>query len=257
MKEHRLRILLLILSLQIFLNVSAFSQNLKIYKEEFDDIKELAEKIKSACPPEECLVVGIGRSPTPVTTLLKMERDHYAWTVPLSSFRYGIGPFKPALQDDQKMVLFEHFDKYFPKPEERRGRRILLVDLITSGDSLAAARNYAQEYLNLGQGKVTLKTGAISLMKASGESFNFDHYWILPLGPLYSHLSVQYFDDWAEFKNYSLEANPAGFDLRNEKKYEEFVAAMKKAKLKNDVLALSVTSNSLPPSEKCQISEDK
>jgi len=114
--------------------------------QEFKSISCLSEQILAKYPSEDFAIIGVGRSPTPITTYLKTNSERATWNLPISQFRYTIGGV-PALGKKEEEKLFQHFDIYFPSPAELKGRDIVLIDFCVTGDSLVAAKYYLEKYL--------------------------------------------------------------------------------------------------------------
>ncbi|MFF0035889.1 hypothetical protein ACFYRG_06620 [Streptomyces mirabilis] len=123
-----------------------------------DAVVETAELITDKYPPDRYFYLGLGRSPAAVVAALQAS-GHQAESVPLSDFRPGPGdawsvlhdafatvPEKPPLTEDQRRMLFEHFDE-FVRPHVGRGKDILLIDYTQTGLSLFAAQHHLGQYL--------------------------------------------------------------------------------------------------------------
>lgn len=117
---------------------------------QISDLLSLVDNIKSKCPPSKCIYIGIGRSPTPITTLMRLQPGLNVIDLPLSNFRYvaGIRSKIPgpsyALTTNQKDILFEHFKNYLP--ENIKGKTLMLIDYSVSGLSIASASEFIEMY---------------------------------------------------------------------------------------------------------------
>src|SRR4051812_14373440 len=92
----------------------------------FDDIESVSHRIMAKFPKDENVYIALGRSPAPFEAYLSTEDNADVWNIPLSSFRYGVTD--QVLTPEQETVLFEHFDRYFPKSSELNGRSVVLMD---------------------------------------------------------------------------------------------------------------------------------
>ena len=143
------------LGLVLALNSSAFAITLD--QAEYEEIKQIALGIRSSYPPEQFLVVGVGRSPTPITTFLEILHPGSTATFPISNFKFRLknDPTRVSLFNGQNRALtpaeetklFRHFDRYFPSTKLLAGRRLVLVDFTYTGDSLLSVAEYLQKYL--------------------------------------------------------------------------------------------------------------
>jgi HEAT repeat protein len=112
-------------------------------EEEFKTIELIGIRIADACPKETCIVIGIGRSPTPIMAYLQAYDTAKAINLPLSNFR------NKNLTNEQETILFNHFDKFIDPSHELAGKNeIIVLDLSTSGVSLSAAVFYIRKYVN-------------------------------------------------------------------------------------------------------------
>lgn len=147
----KIRLVSLGILLQVVLSSIAWGVEVNSYL--FEGIVAISNSIEKLCPSDECVVIGLGRSPTPLIAYLqlkrleKKEKLEYAWNLPLSSFRHGSGG-RPKLEGAYLEKLTQHFNIYFPNADELAGRRILLVDYGATGESLVGAALHLQDYLS-------------------------------------------------------------------------------------------------------------
>src|SRR5690349_19693248 len=83
-------------------------------KLEYASVKRVAEQVKKACDPSDCILIGLGRSPAPIQAYFAAtgEQKGYSWNLPLSKFRYGVS--QPKLNAENERALYQHFDTYLP-----------------------------------------------------------------------------------------------------------------------------------------------
>jgi hypothetical protein len=120
---------------------------------------ELAHSILARYPPDRHHYIGLGRSPTPVMAYIHAMARHNdkisASNLPLSkfspsepSFFGGNQPNMAApLTKDETERLHGHFDNFVPDRKSLDGRSVVLMDFVTSGRSLLAAKNHLGRYL--------------------------------------------------------------------------------------------------------------
>lgn len=130
----------------------------RVADEEYREIQRLSETIAGP----DVLVVGLGRSPTPIIRYRQLLSPGSAFNLPLTNFRhYPAGPhsqlpglteeekhelFRPLTVDEKKR-LFEHFDRFFPSAGTIGTKEVVLLDFAQGGDSLFAAKAYLDLYL--------------------------------------------------------------------------------------------------------------
>lgn len=176
-------------------------------------IKLVSNRIQEFCPVDQCVVVGVGRSPTPFIAQLKIRHENYAWNLPLSSFRFKMNDVNDfnILTREELEELNQHFDTYLPTEAERRGRNILLVDFAASGLSLVAAKNYLNRYFDLRFEKnpadrPELEAFAITT-QSTGPSLepSLKLFCVVERGSLLgAALTTQKFDEFAEFGSFNI-----------------------------------------------------
>ncbi|MBF0361325.1 MAG: phosphoribosyltransferase [Oligoflexia bacterium] len=118
---------------------------------EYIEIRDISLEILKRCPPKECIVIGIGRSPTPIIAFIHgLLESESAWNLPLSNFRYGRKKSQLQIAEGSKLEkhLFSHFNNHLPTKCEIADKNILLVDFTDSGATLLAAEEYIKKYLS-------------------------------------------------------------------------------------------------------------
>ncbi len=110
------------------------------------EVRDVVEDYLNVYPSDKYLYIGIGTSPTPITAFLE-SKGHDVFTIPLSSFHYGINDY-PDLSIIDKQNLFRHFSQFITK-SDLKNREVVLVDYTQSGGSLASFGKYFKEYLQL------------------------------------------------------------------------------------------------------------
>jgi hypothetical protein len=116
-----------------------------------DTILDVTAKILEYCPPQDCVVVGIGRSPTPFTAVIEAINND-VMLIPLSNFRYALihddstDEYIPFLNKKERDRLYDHFDKYIINDQKLAGRKVKLLDFSISGRSIFGAQTYIDNY---------------------------------------------------------------------------------------------------------------
>ena len=76
-----------IIILFFFLISSGYGLELSNF--EYQEIKKISKQIMEDCPPKSCVVIGVGRSPSPILAFLEQYEEGYAHPLPLSNFRHN------------------------------------------------------------------------------------------------------------------------------------------------------------------------
>jgi hypothetical protein len=131
----------------------------EIRQDEYLEIRNLCVQMLSRYRVEDCLFIGIGRSPTPIIGFFQEARAAHARNLPLSQFRHR--PVGRAVEIDEKKIdryqalsdgalkaLYQHFDRFFLFDAEAwRRKKWVLVDFSQTGDTLVSAFDYLSAYL--------------------------------------------------------------------------------------------------------------
>jgi hypothetical protein len=203
----------------------------EIQQDEYSEIRAFCDRLLSHYAAEECLFVGIGRSPTPIIGFFQETQTADAMNLPLSRFRHR--PTGRAVQLDEKKrsryqplggsalkVLYQHFDRFFlfGPLEVWQRRRWVLVDFSQTGDTLVSAFDYLSAYLRhrrMGMGSPSLeilclvdpRDDAQEIEAAFGRRpvciWRVDGYPNLAGG-----LSLQRFDLASEFGTFTIDDTP-------------------------------------------------
>ncbi|MFZ4715835.1 MAG: hypothetical protein ACOYL6_19085 [Bacteriovoracaceae bacterium] len=214
-----------------FFSVIAFAQDISISSNEVKYANALAEAMVGRCHHKQCLFVGLGRSPTPISEVMKNMGNVSVMNLPLGSFRYNIeakgdltipkdlSAGSPEifgkLSDEMKEKLYQHFDEIFDleKINLEIFDEIVLFDYAQSGSSLFASTGYLKDYLK----QKNLKTEVAPVAFASSLDFEkinkvADFYKVenaelVPLGTfkrLSSGLENEKYDNFSQYKSFNL-----------------------------------------------------
>jgi hypothetical protein len=141
--------------------LAADSKSVYVSPAEIEQIHAVSAKIRAACPPEDCVVIGVGRSPTPFILDLQNQHPNYAYGVPMSQFRSNLEVEhmtkvlgETPIVDYRKLTqaaearLNTHLDRYVPSAVKNGRRRALVVDYSYKGGfSAFAFQKYLERYL--------------------------------------------------------------------------------------------------------------
>jgi hypothetical protein len=111
----------------------------------YDQLNVIAEAILAQCPPENCIFIGIGGSPTPFLAYFEVKIPGYAWNVPLS-----VKALKELVLDDS---ILAHLDQYFPKVHpthptvQKDIKKVMLFDYVYTGQSARIIMNIFRDYI--------------------------------------------------------------------------------------------------------------
>lgn len=176
-------------------------------KFDYQEIRKTALKILAKCPPENCTIIGLGRSPTPFMIFLQ-EMGSDAFTLPLSGFKLHPNSFD--YHDKLIPKLHEHFDRYVDL-QTVSNKKVMLIDFSLTGNSLMAAQYQLQEYFNSMSQSNLVNALAISNypghIESTAQSLKMPIPTVLMLdfSDLNKNLVDSRFDDYAEFKEAPVE----------------------------------------------------
>jgi hypothetical protein len=143
--------------------------NVKQAMQDFGAIEKVAAQVTELCPPADCFYIGVGRSPTPIVAMLQAKLGNSsAINLPLSSMegfangstmRGSDAPVTLAKTEIERLNL--HFDHFVPSESVLKGRRIMLVDFASTGESLNNTRTQLNNYLSANHRSTQVEAAAI------------------------------------------------------------------------------------------------
>ncbi len=245
------RVLILTLLVASFCHLTVQAQT--ITEKEFQAIRQVALNIPEKCAPGECLIIGVGRSPTPFIAYLQALSENYAFNLPLTAFRHfpdsapvqslvhnfedqsRLLPLSPALE----VKLFRHFADMIPLEIVGKMKAIVMVDQSDTGLSLLAAASYYRKFLNQKNLAVDMRVVGIgnhddqAKLLRNSETLQFQARFIgadeLSVGrskTLSSNLVVEHYDDFSQFGEFKIEKHNS--PQRGSGKYESLKADLNK-----------------------------
>jgi hypothetical protein len=181
-------------------------------------IIEISERIlKKYTSTNYDYLLGLGQSPTPFMARLKAI-GLPTYNLPLSGFRNHpipgtslrndasfLTPYDPPLSATGRKKLFDHFAKFLPPPSALNSKRILMLDVIESGASLVAAREYVKEYYKENGTTVLLEDLPLAVSHPSARASQLSSDNIIEIGePLRKEFQQEQFDLFSEFGAFDL-----------------------------------------------------
>ncbi|MEO7163363.1 MAG: hypothetical protein ABI041_10630 [Bdellovibrionia bacterium] len=203
----------------------------------------MTRKIIKMCDPKDCMVIGIGRSPTPLIATLQNLHSNYASSIPLSNFRYNES--NPLSKEDSQK-LFLHFSNFLPNETVRNGRKLMIIDYSLSGASIESAKDYFLKYYSHQKGP---QTGAMPVVESTAiatSAFNSgarrlraDQVIIIPTDSDLAHHFVDgKFDACAEYGKFTVTVDPLPSLLEKNPLFLNYKKKLKKQ--------LSISACSIP-----------
>lgn len=116
-------------------------------------IRKTTKLLLKQCPPQDCVLVGVGRSPTPLIAFAKaLNGDDSALSLPLSYmgplFDVPILEARSGVKRKFNLSNFDqHMREFLPSDVLLGGRKIVLVDFAQSGKSLIRTNSLLRDYL--------------------------------------------------------------------------------------------------------------
>ncbi|MGB0454896.1 MAG: hypothetical protein ACPGJV_14395 [Bacteriovoracaceae bacterium] len=168
----------------------------------YPEVKIISEELLKICPPEDCVLVGVGRSPTPILAHLEALYPKSVLNLPLSADGAII-----ALREEEK------FEKYFQRKVidkiPKNKKQILLFDYVRYGRSFY----YAGEFLASRFEDQGFKIKTAGMHNSVGEvaidpmSGNFQHLidHLIPIDDMtiLHFLRSKSFDDFADYETFN------------------------------------------------------
>ncbi|MDD0853134.1 hypothetical protein HBN50_08500 [Halobacteriovorax sp. GB3] len=161
-KQYFLFTFVIFLGLTLNSYAGLFSEKENGDKEVLKSIIKYSRTIDKACPQEDCFVLGIGRSPTPIIDFLRsIDREHIT-QLPISNFRYNKHNdhiqgrnFGMRLNSSERDRLILHFENHLFHQLSTAIRsgvtKIKVLDFSIRGSSVFSIIGYLKEYLEMSQ----------------------------------------------------------------------------------------------------------
>ena len=147
------------LLLVLWFHISAHATQLDVVMDETltQEISNVAEAVYSGCAPPDCIIIALGRSPTPVFDYLQFRYPGSVVGLPLSGFRYSQSNPDEQLTKLEENKLFAHFDSVF---EEKltSAKRVVIMDYSISGQSALSSTEYIEKYLRAAGKEIQVET---------------------------------------------------------------------------------------------------
>jgi hypothetical protein len=217
---------------------------------ELREIRKVSVEILKRCPPAECIVIGIGRSPAVFTADLQNQAEDYAYNVPVSGFRHNpdfekMQPldlretlsesmFHP-LDPSREAYFFEHLSGYLPNTQQIKGRRMLLIDYAANGGySLFSFQRYAEKFYRSMGSEPKINSLAIAnfhqreQVRKTAPRYGVKDTDVLELeakSELAESLDYSMFEHLAEYPKYLLNDKP--HQLKKNPAYEELKSRLR------------------------------
>lgn len=136
----------------------------------YPEVHQLGESILKTFNPKTHYFLHIGSGPFPVTTYLKNKDGVLINNIPLTAFRDDIFNNKFWIvnstrekynldEKDYLKIIKNHFDRFVPKKILTGKYRVVIIDTVQSGESLANAHRRISEYIH----NINPKVNAIAL----------------------------------------------------------------------------------------------
>ncbi len=204
-----------------------------------------SREILMDCPPG-CLVVGLGRSPSPIIAAIQSQRPDKAINLPLMSKtlenyvprELPSHPLLFTLTAQQKSKLFDYFERMIGPYLTSGTKEIKLVDFVVTGRGLFATHIFLQEFLISKNYPITVSSFALTSgqFEAMYRKYlqiypvNAEFYFMDRHSPLLRDLMMSKFDVWSQYSSFNLWTDE-GFQTNS--RYNDLVDHFRKALTRN------------------------
>lgn len=180
----------------------------KITDTVYQEIRKVSNEILEVCPPETCILIALGRSPTPFMAEIDAVVPNTE-TIPLNSFRYN--KLNNELSPTFERSLTTHFKAVLSKMENFEGKKVVLLDYAQGGSSLFSAQQYLQSFFEHNVSDFELSSLAITgkqnqsinTIHETAKEYGITKYSEIKLsdnGDLGGLLREQFFDRFSRYK---------------------------------------------------------
>jgi hypothetical protein len=218
------------------------SPPVSLSRAELIEIRQISDQILRECPPANCVLIGVGQSPTPFVAQLEGEQKDYVFPLPLSGFRHNpetdwkLAPpndrmerYNPQvlepLTPQQENALYMHLEKYVPDARMLRGRKIKVLDFsLYGGYSAFAVNRYLEKFMTVRGSPTQVGTIVISQhgespkVKRVAERYAVKDAAVIELqreSPVFERLQSQQYEEYSPYGEHPLK----GADLSLKKEY--------------------------------------
>lgn len=195
-----------------------FGKSARVDLQLISEAYKVSLQIAKHCPKKDCLVVGIGRSPTIIIDILDRTKLANSVILPLSNFRYNPHDGDKAgdatgmiLTGRQRTNVITYIGERIEQHVLSNIKKVFFIDFSITGKSVFAASEYFKEYTKQKNMNIQTELGIIGdverfiSISKNKKSFkvNKESVKIFPIGderPLYRALSLQVFDSYSKFQ---------------------------------------------------------
>jgi hypothetical protein len=217
-----------------------FAGKIDLERLEYEDARDIALLILEKYPQDKYTYVGIGRSLTPVVTILKSLAPGDVFVLPLSLMYYRpqkhIG-YEPPLAPEIEHSLFEHFERFLPSRKKTEGKQVLLLDFVMGGGSVVATEEYLTKFATLRRPDIKLQVLIFSPSqhpdKITEAKKSYDVVCTRKYEVMNQRWMFSWFDERAEYTKFpfpfegsdKLQVNQGGERKAFLERYQNFISA--------------------------------
>ena len=149
----------------------------------YQTISDISLEALKEFPPEDCIIIGLGRSPILLTTFLQLFLQT-VYNLPLSKFKYHPNHADyPPLSENNERRLHLHFKDFLPPSETFEGKRVMLLDFGITGESIFSAQFYLQRFLKAIDINSFVLTGTSSIVHDRAREMGVTDYKVRKISP--------------------------------------------------------------------------
>lgn len=179
---------------------------------EYESLREIVIRLLRQCPPQNCVYVGLGASPTPLLAIIEGLYGEQA-TVHLPASRlhgeYNASRFMRTDYGEPRFerVFARHFAHFLPN-EKIAGKKILLVDYANSGQSLTLVTKLLRRWLRKTGKKVPVRSVGLIGKEELRMNLKFKGISSIKLNPTMQHHLIQHgYDKFRKYEQWFVTAN--------------------------------------------------
>ncbi len=182
------------------------------------EISDISKKVMTTCRPPNCIVIGVGRSPTPIVSYLNLFNNKSALELPLSNFRYSPQVILrgeeliPRLSRKQEGKLFNYFNEFLMSKLGPEVEKVMLLDFTITGESLMSTKTYLDRFIKKQGEMILVEAFAVTTelrenkIKTAALDFSepLPHTYVMnPNSPLVRAMEFEKFDGLAKYQKFN------------------------------------------------------
>jgi hypothetical protein len=196
----------------VFISVSFAQSPAEFTGDYYEDVKKVTLAVLAECPPDDCLIVGVGRSPVPITMMANELAPNSAINFPISQLRSNPHKIHQDVADKVQAQIEQRkvhslMEEFITSKRAKNVKKVLVLDFISTGESIVSFHAHLEDYMKVIDADTEVKS--FGLVRDENTQFykyakefkvkNMVTYPLKSNTKLYKGMSYSLFEDYAEY----------------------------------------------------------